>query len=76
LKCVHFYDNQYDAVKTLLERNPDTHPNCEMVITETDYAPGVSIDTMFANYSIKDFKLVGYTSDEEIKVDMLAPKEI
>jgi thymidylate synthase len=74
LKCVHFYDNQYDAVKKLLERNPDTHPNCELSIKESDYARPVNIDTVFANYSIKDFELIGYTSDEEIKVEMLAPK--
>lgn len=75
LKCVHFYDNQYEAVKLLLQRNPDTHPNCELEIKETDYAKPVDIDQVFANYSIKDFKLVGYASDEEIKVEMLAPKE-
>jgi len=76
LKCVHFYDNQYDAVKQLLERNPDTHPNCEVLLKESDYARPVDIDKVFANYEIKDFKLVGYTSDDEIKVEMLAPKEI
>lgn len=31
LKCVHFYDNQYDVVKELLKRNPDTHSNCELM---------------------------------------------
>lgn len=75
LKCVHFYDNQYEAVKLLLQRSPDTHPNCELEIKETDYAKPVDIDKVFANYSIKDFKLMGYASDEEIKVEMLAPKE-
>jgi thymidylate synthase len=75
LKCVHFYDNQYEAAKLLLERNPDTHPNCELQIKETDYARPVNIDQVFANYSISDFKLLGYSSDEEIKVEMLAPKE-
>ncbi len=75
LKCVHFYDNQYDAVKQLLERNPSTHPNCELIIKESDYTRPVNIDTVFSNYTIKDFALVGYTSDEEIKVEMLAPKE-
>jgi len=74
LKCVHFYDNQYDAVRTLLKRNPDTHPNCELLIKESDYARPVNIDAVFKNYSIKDFELIGYTSDEEIKVAMLAPK--
>ncbi len=34
-----------------------------------------SIDSIFSEYEIKDFKLIGYTSDEEIKVEMLAPKE-
>lgn len=81
LKCVHFYDNQYDAVKELLERNPDTHPNCEVELPSFEnLAGGVSIDELeidviFNAYSIKDFKLIGYTSDEEIKVEMLAPKE-
>lgn len=75
LKCVHFYDNQYEAVKQLLERNPDTHPNCELVMSKSDYARPVNVDTVFNNYSIKDFKLKGYTSDDEIKVEMLAPKE-
>jgi thymidylate synthase len=75
LHCVHFYDNQYEAVKTLLERNPDTHSNCDVLIKEGDYAKPINIDTIFNNYDIKDFKLIGYTSDEEIKVEMLAPKE-
>lgn len=76
LKCVHFYDNQYNAVRQLLERNPDTHPNCELLIKESDYAKPINVDNVFKNYDIKDFKLVGYTSDEEIKVEMLAPKEV
>ena len=76
LKCVHFYDNQYDAVKKLLERNPNTHSNCELLIKESEYARPVNIDAVFSNYTIKDFQLVGYTSDEEIKVEMLAPKEL
>ncbi len=78
LKCVHFYDNQYEAVKQLLERNPDTHPNCEVELRLTDkkLANGEyrDIDDIFNEYSIKDFKLIGYTSDDEIKVEMLAPK--
>lgn len=72
LKCVHFYDNQYDAVKELLVRSPDTHPNCEV---ELPIIYGFNIDDIFKEYKIKDFKLIGYTSDEEIKVEMLAPKQ-
>ncbi len=75
LKCVHFYDNQYDAVKQLLERNPDTHPNCEVEIN-MKVKQGTDIDTILNNHDIADFKLIGYTSDEAIKVDMLAPKEL
>ncbi len=77
LKCVHFYENQYAAAKELLQRNPNTHPNCELNISEdaTGYDKEVPFNTIFTNYKVKDFKLVGYTSDEEIKVDMLAPKE-
>ena len=77
LKCVHFYDNQYDAVRTLLKRNPDTHPNCEVEISNENMpvTKWNDIDAIFQARSIKDFKLIGYTSDEEIKVEMLAPKE-
>jgi thymidylate synthase len=72
LKCVHFYDNQYEAAKELLSRNTDSHPNCEL---EMDTIAGdLTPDEIFAQYSISNFKLVGYSSDREIKVDMLAPK--
>lgn len=74
LKCVHFYDNQYEAVKELLKRNPDTHGNCEVELPTVFNPNSVSIDTLFNYYEISDFKLVGYSSDDEIKVEMLAPK--
>ena len=77
LKCVHFYDNQYDAAKQLLSRNPNTHSNCELKITTTGIDKiDNDIDAVFAKYKISDFQLAGYTSDEEIKVAMLAPKEL
>lgn len=75
LKCVHFYDNQYEAVKQLLERNPDTHPNCEVEISNDNMPVTDDIDALLKARSIKDFKLIGYTSDDEIKVEMLAPKD-
>jgi thymidylate synthase len=79
LKCVHFYDNQYEAARTLVSRNPDTHPNCELELRLTDTIMADlsyrDVDSFFNEYEIKDFKLIGYTSDEEIKVEMLAPKE-
>lgn len=74
LKCVHFYDNQYEAVKELLKRDPNTHSNCEVTLPPFNIIDP-TIDVIFNNYKISDFKLVGYTSDEEIKVEMLAPKE-
>lgn len=75
LKCVHFYDNQYEAAKELLSRNPDAHPNCELSNSTCIDTLEKDIDVIFNDFKISDFKLVGYTSDEEIKVDMLAPKE-
>jgi thymidylate synthase len=79
LKCVHFYDNQYDAVKELLKRDPNTHGNCDVSINSLE---ALFVENSFErfteninNWNPSDFKLVGYTSDEEIKVEMLAPKE-
>jgi len=73
LKCIHFYDNQYEAAKELLSRNPDTHPNCEVQLPDMKNKIGTDIDLIFNEYKIADFKLIGYTSDEPIKVKMLAP---
>ena len=74
LKCVHFYDNQYDAVKELLKRDPNKHSNCEALLPELVDIFETDIDVIFNSYKISDFKLSGYTSDDEIKVEMLAPK--
>lgn len=74
LKCVHFYDNQYEAVDELLSRDEDKHGAC------TVRMPGRRGTNTMAEYleglTYKDFKLIDYTSDEAIKVDMIAPKEI
>lgn len=74
LKCVHFYDNQYEAVKELMKRNPDTHGNCELEISKENLPATNDLDAILQSLSIKDFRLLYYTSDEEIKVEMLAPK--
>ena len=79
LKCVHFYDNQYEAVNQLLERDPDTHANCELVIS--DYVKSLDpfkleLDEFLMSIAIPDFTLKGYTSDKRIPVKMLAPKSI
>lgn len=73
LKCVHFYDNQYEAVKELLSRNPNTHNNCEVEITPLSNIFETDIDVIFNDYKISDFTLVGYSSDDAINVEMLAP---
>lgn len=75
LKCVHFYDNQYEAVKELLKRDPNKWPECDLLIENYDKLyEGGFLDDILNAYEIKDFKLINYHSDEEIKVDMLAPK--
>lgn len=79
LKCVHFYDNQYEAAKELLSRDPNTHPNCEVEINHTDISLISNrplLDLILEAWKIEDFKLIGYTYDKPIKVEMLAPKEI
>jgi len=72
LKCVHLYDNQYEAAKLLLLRDINAHNNCDLEISDLDNTK--HIDKIFNELKISDFKLVGYSSDEEIKVDMIAPK--
>ena len=86
LKCVHFYDNQYDAVNELLTRDPDTHPNCSITMSEevkfamqalnTVGITSKHMDEVLEEMEPQDFKLTGYSSDKAIKVEMLAPKEI
>ena len=73
LKCVHFYDNQYEAANELMGRDPYKHANCELEINKV-YAS--SIDKVFNQHEISDFQLIGYSADENIKVEMLAPKRI
>lgn len=72
LKCVHFYDNQIEAVKELLKRDPLKHGKCELGIDSN-----IVWNTFksFDNVQIADFRLENYTSDAAIKVDMLAPKK-
>lgn len=86
LKCVHFYDNQYDAARELVSRDPDKHPNCEVKIRHRGLGFPLSgkqldivhdfFDHILDMWSISDFVLVGYSCDKPIKVDMLSPKEL
>lgn len=79
LKCVHFYDNQYSAAIQLLERDPNKHPNCSLYVADTEFSLlGTShpYDSAIRNLKIEHFKLMGYSHDAPIKVDMLAPKQL
>lgn len=78
LKCVHFYDNQYDAAKELLSRDPNKHGPCTLNSLDFLNVPYKenkvdAFDYYVSIYEHQDFVLDGYTSDEAIKVDMLAP---
>lgn len=70
LKCVHFYDNQYNSVDELLSRDINKHSNCELMPLF------FSKELSFDKYKIDDFELWGYTSDKSINVEMLAPLNI
>jgi thymidylate synthase len=83
LKCVHFYDNQYEAVDLLLERNPGKHKKSKIVFTVEFYVilkalktEVITLDEFFKELRIDMIIIEGYTSDEEISVDMLAPIEL
>jgi thymidylate synthase len=73
LKCVHFYDNQYDAAKELLLRDTDAHGNCEVEITVPAVEFNGNLDEILSKYEISHFNLIGYTSEKAIPVKMLAP---
>lgn len=78
LKCVHFYDNQYDAVVELMQRNPYMHEPVQLEISDrAKQVLGGSDDPyMFDNIQIEDFTIPNYEAQQAIKVEMLAPKEL
>lgn len=76
LKCVHFYDNQYEAVKQMVSRDPNAHGESKLCILQkvgVDYKDQ-DLDEVLANWGIGYFSLENYTADAEIRVEMLAPK--
>jgi thymidylate synthase len=83
LKCVHFYDNAYDAALEILSRDVTKHSNCELeIVNDRSFVKyerrmfPYTLDTLFAELNISDFALKGYSSDEAIKVEMIAPKQL
>lgn len=77
LKCVHFYDNQYEAVKEMMSRDKDKHKNCQLEYFEIDREEFLSdIAKGIKDFDFNTFKLKGYTSDDAISVEMLAPSKL
>lgn len=83
LKCVHFYDNQYEAVELMMSRDINKHSECKLVFNKDfkslckDFKEGViGINELFREIQIEMFSLKGYTSDEAINVAMLAPTKL
>ena len=90
LKCVHFYDNQYDAVNKngvvpvneLLSRDSNTIKSCELQIRDPKVG-GASydmlnedLDFILEHLEIDDFELIGYNPLPAIPCEMLAPTKL
>ena len=73
LKCVHFYDNQYEAVAKLVERDPYRNKAPELKI---DFNFDEIFPEMFDEIQIENITLEGYEFQDSIIVKMLAPKEL
>jgi thymidylate synthase len=73
LKCVHFYDNQYEAALTLMERDPYRN---EAPTLKIDWDFGTIRPDMFDTLNIENIKLEGYEFQDAIIVKMLAPTEL
>lgn len=74
LKCVHLYDNQYDAAKQFILRDSTEHGDCSLVI---DNFPAMEdVNQIIERLEISMFNLENYTHDDPIKVKMIAPKTI
>lgn len=72
--CPHFYENQIEAVKELISRDTEKHDNCD--IEFVNIPEFKDVDSFFNQLEISNFKLVNYTSESELKVEMLAPKNL
>jgi thymidylate synthase len=75
LKCVHFYDNQFEAVETLLKEI--------LMCTKTAHWRFKDLCQLFREnqitldvFNLIDMFISGYTSDKAISVEMLAPIKI
>jgi thymidylate synthase len=84
LKCVHFYDNQLEAVSNLLPMSADKHPNCGLEIAgdsilslrlfQKDHND--NINHVLEELKVEDFIIHNYSANKTEKVEMLAPKKL
>jgi len=72
--CPHFYENQIESVKELISRDTEKHNDCDVELVNMPEFKDV--DSFFNQLEISNFKLVNYTSESELKVEMLAPKNL
>lgn len=77
LKCVHFYDNGFEAAKEIMNRDVFSMENCQL---ETNFdgidMQAKSVDDVFFALEPSMFKVINYFPQKNIKVEMLAPKEL
>lgn len=83
IKAVHFYDNQYDAARKILDIPTLKHSLCALNKEKLEQSEWLKIwketgdlDKAFNAMQVSDFELVGYTCEPSEKVEMLAPKKI
>lgn len=70
LKCVHFYDNQYNVARELIDRDPNYLLPCTVDIV------GVHKFSDVMDMDICNVITNGYESYSPLKVPMLAPKKL
>lgn len=85
LSNVHLYENSWSAARKLIKRDPMKYNLPKLGIMEHvnglienyhyKHWPNKTLDELFNNFRIKDFKLLDYQSYDNIPVEMLAPKK-
>jgi len=81
LKCVHFYDNQFEVSNEIIKRDSDKFGRCNLEfkpVSLFDFKNTYQLeglDKLVDKMQINMFNLVGYESYPGLQVPMLAPKE-
>lgn len=84
LSNVHLYENSWKASRELITRNETKYDLPKLgIMSHIDglienyhqgMLPNKTLNELFNNFRIKDFKLLNYESYDNIKVEMLSPK--